>query len=333
MCIRIKGDVVRQLNDIYEDIYFKPRYKEDLKERLLNFLDAKLMKGEETIVEKLKNSYKYMQIEEHEIKIIKQEFINEYKEELFNSFNPLWYSTINKHKKNLSKEAFLYFLKKTINLFEKNFKRKFGSVYFNTISLNYIKHENLYIYAFSKKNNFLDINMDNTQHEGFNIENDEELEKLISYFKKNKKIASLKMFEKYLENFEYYLEMVGSSYISPFMFYETETEIKEGYDDKFNLNKLYELVYLFENKIEKGYLVDPKTREYKEINKTVRESKSSEIVREENSKQIILFFNLIRYLFPEKNYGSILTNTFEKELEDKFNELFNRYKEENKRIL
>lgn len=330
--IRIKGDIIRQLNEIYENIYFKQKYKEELKERILSFVDIKLMRGEENIVEKLKNSYKYMQIEEHEINVIKDPFIKEFKEEMFNYFNPLWYSNINKTKKNISKEAFVYLLKEIMNLYDKNTKNKFNYSFFNSTAIYYIINEMLYIYSYEKENNKIDINIDKTQHVGLNIEK-EEIEKTILFFKKHKKIGSLRNFEKYLNDFEYYLEKVGSSYIFSFNFYEGENEIKEVSDSVFDINKIYEIVYLIENKKEVCYLVDPKTREYKETNKKIRDLKSSEIIREKNNKEIILFFNLMKYLFQEKKYEKILSNEFKEELETKFNELFNQLKEENKKYL
>ncbi len=87
--IRLKGDITRQLNEIYIDYTFKVNYKNELKQRILDFYNS-LAKG--SIAELLSFSKEYCVIEQNEIKVLNSEFVNKYKEELFNSFNPLWYS-------------------------------------------------------------------------------------------------------------------------------------------------------------------------------------------------------------------------------------------------
>lgn len=86
--IRMKGDIIKQLNNIYIQFSFKEKYKEELKERILNFFDS-ISTG--TLTERLKSSKEFCIIENNEIKLFNQEFINKYNQELFNSFNPLWY--------------------------------------------------------------------------------------------------------------------------------------------------------------------------------------------------------------------------------------------------
>ena len=84
--IRLKGDITRQLNEIYIDYTFKINYKNELKQRILDFYNS-LSKG--SIAELLSFSKEYCVIEQNEIKVLNSEFVNKYKEELFNS---LWTS-------------------------------------------------------------------------------------------------------------------------------------------------------------------------------------------------------------------------------------------------
>lgn len=110
--IRLKGDITRQLNEIYIDYTFKVNYKNELKQRILDFYNS-LSKG--SIAELLSFSKEYCVIEQNEIKVLNSEFVNKYKEELFNSFNPLWYS--NKKIKSIKKEHKKEEIEKQNNLF------------------------------------------------------------------------------------------------------------------------------------------------------------------------------------------------------------------------
>lgn len=88
---RLNGDIVKQLENIY-GIKFKQKYKSDLKDRILFFLKFIIKKHEkDDYFETLSKIAIFLEIKDNKPYIIKQLFFNVYKEELFNSFNPIWY--------------------------------------------------------------------------------------------------------------------------------------------------------------------------------------------------------------------------------------------------
>lgn len=157
MKIRIKGDIVKQLNEIYPNILFRIKYKNELKERLIEFYNS-LIKG--SVSEILNFSKEYCLIEENEIKVFNEAFIDKYKTELFNSFNPIWYKEGVKKEKEKENG-------KKINEDEIGFEtaKKRIKEYININEINYGILDNAYGICDIEHNMFLDtvrvINKDN----------------------------------------------------------------------------------------------------------------------------------------------------------------------------
>lgn len=90
--INLKQDVIRQLNAIYgmssDPKSFKAKYKEEIKERIVFFVNKKFEKISFNELSTLKN---YIELKDCEIYKIKTLFLKKYKEELLKTFNPLWY--------------------------------------------------------------------------------------------------------------------------------------------------------------------------------------------------------------------------------------------------
>lgn len=125
--IRMKGDIIKQLNELYPEISFRIKYKNDIKERILFFVETKIDK-EATFFEKMKQIAEHIVIENTEVKQIKKEFVNKYKQELLNSFNPLW---LNKKRKKTIKEEIK---EKILNIEEED--NKDYSLYLFNLFLN-----------------------------------------------------------------------------------------------------------------------------------------------------------------------------------------------------
>lgn len=103
---RLNGDIIKQLENLYE-IKFLPKYKEELKDRILSFVHSIVkLHLEENIFETLHKISGFLIIEHNRPTIITNQFFVVYKEELFNSFNPLWYKQEIKTTKHLSKTDF-----------------------------------------------------------------------------------------------------------------------------------------------------------------------------------------------------------------------------------
>lgn len=139
--IRMKGDIIKQLNFIYPEYSFKNRYKEDFKNRIKIFFDQIL--NEKTLSEILELSKKYCIIENNEIKLLNNLFVETYKIELLNSFNPLWFY----NRKEIKKEEKI---EESIDLSHYLLKEILDTYIFNKIGSEQIKksikyfNENLY---------------------------------------------------------------------------------------------------------------------------------------------------------------------------------------------
>lgn len=89
---RLNGDIIKQLENIY-NIKFIHKYKDELKERILSFISSILKKDiEDNIFSFIEKFNKVIVINDNKPQFIRMKFINNHKIELFNSFNPIWYS-------------------------------------------------------------------------------------------------------------------------------------------------------------------------------------------------------------------------------------------------
>lgn len=141
---RLNGDITRQLENIYE-IRFKNKYKNDLKERILFFVNQ--INNE--------NNIDLFVFNDTVLIAIKHSFFIQYKEELINSFNPLWFTKIKIERSYSKKEIYyitdMYLYRKSFQI--KNFfipKSISGSHNPDILDLNYIKNDFDKI-VFSKK--------------------------------------------------------------------------------------------------------------------------------------------------------------------------------------
>lgn len=144
MNIRIKGDIVKQLNNIYS-VAFKIRYKNELRQRTIDFYNS-LFKG--SFVELLEFSKEYCIVEENEIRVLNENFVNKYKIELFNSFNPLWYSNRKKKEIKIDEEEIgLETAKKIISDYIDNFEIDKGGAIQKCKSLFYLSTDNNVLFS------------------------------------------------------------------------------------------------------------------------------------------------------------------------------------------
>lgn len=128
--IRIKGDIIKQLNELYPEFSFRIKYKNELKERILFFVETKIT-PELSFFEKIKEVSEHIIIENNEVKQIKKEFINKYKLELFNSLNPNWM------KKKIQKET----IKEKINNIKEEDKNDYSLLLFDLFINNIFKNK------------------------------------------------------------------------------------------------------------------------------------------------------------------------------------------------
>lgn len=114
---RLNGDITRQLN-LNFDAYFKEKYKNELKERIIAFVQADInnLYHNETFYNKYLLLSSFIEFEKGTIKSFNKEYFLRIKNELFNSFNPLWYTKKETKKRYLKKDfsnIFLFSLTKT----------------------------------------------------------------------------------------------------------------------------------------------------------------------------------------------------------------------------
>lgn len=106
-------DPIRQLNYIFK-ISLKPKFKEDIKERVVFFVEQTY---KNKTLEELRLLKKEVVFKELEIMKLEEEFFNKHGEALLNSLNPLWYSTEQKmilteaEKRNAEGEILLSLIK------------------------------------------------------------------------------------------------------------------------------------------------------------------------------------------------------------------------------
>lgn len=151
--LNLKQDIIRQLNTIYK-MSFKYKYKEEIKERILFFVDKKYNKL--SLLE-LKNIKKEIILIDNEIKEIKEDFFNKYKEDLLNSLNPLWYEIKENHIPIYHEKEFYKatILKECLEKVEIEIKEKYHK---NLISL----YGQRYNYSIRMQfHNFIERNTDN----------------------------------------------------------------------------------------------------------------------------------------------------------------------------
>ena len=106
---RLNGDITRQLN-LNFDAYFKEKYKNELKERIIAFVQADInnLYHNETFYNKYLLLSSFIEFEKGTIKSFNKEYFLRIKNELFNSFNPLWYTKKETKKRYLKKDLQQY---------------------------------------------------------------------------------------------------------------------------------------------------------------------------------------------------------------------------------
>lgn len=142
--MRLKGNIVYELEQLYFDFTFKNKYKKELQERINHFLNYFLIRNSFPGIEGIKKLNSFFKIKEGEIIILKQDFLNLYKEDLFNSFNPLWYSNKKEGSnelKQIRRSLCVSFINK-LNSFEKIYT-------IDNICQDY--YQNIFSFFFDKK--------------------------------------------------------------------------------------------------------------------------------------------------------------------------------------
>ena len=104
--LRLNGDITKQLESIY-NIRFHLKYKNELKDRIISFVNHTILSFfNNDFFETLNHIKLYVLIEDNRPIKITSLFFDKYKDELFNSFNPIWYSLSLEKKQHLSKRDF-----------------------------------------------------------------------------------------------------------------------------------------------------------------------------------------------------------------------------------
>lgn len=88
MNLFLNGNIIRQLNNIFK-LSFKNKYRKDIKERLLLFVNR--IYGDISLKD-LKLFKEEIVLKDFEINELKSEFFEKYKIELLNFFNPIWFN-------------------------------------------------------------------------------------------------------------------------------------------------------------------------------------------------------------------------------------------------
>lgn len=114
--IRLKGDIIFELNNIYENVIFNKSFKKELKERLFLFLDTVVSSSNLNSISSIVEFNSLIFFENTEPVMLTCLFFKKYKQELFNSFNPLWY-TEKINPKNCPKKYLLKTVFESIPLF------------------------------------------------------------------------------------------------------------------------------------------------------------------------------------------------------------------------
>lgn len=137
--LNLKQDLIRQLNTIY-GVSFKEKYKNDLKDRIFLFIEN--IYNNKTLLELklLKKEIVFNNLEIIKLDIV---FFDKYKVELFNSFNPLWYSKeqkiiLTEKEKSNSEANILYSIIQSSKLEIDNLFKKyvFSDDYFSLKKIN-----------------------------------------------------------------------------------------------------------------------------------------------------------------------------------------------------
>lgn len=105
---RLNGDIIKQLNNLY-GCSFKIKYKNELKERILFFIESYINDySEDIFINKFQHLFKYFEFDQSgNIIAFNNNFIILKKEELFNFFNPNMYT--------ISKKEYIYSKKELDN--------------------------------------------------------------------------------------------------------------------------------------------------------------------------------------------------------------------------
>ncbi len=283
MVIRIKGDIPKQLNNLYPKYSFKIRYKNELKQRILDFYDS-LLKGSASEI--LEYAKEYCVIENNQIKILNENFLNKYKEELFLSFNPLWFSNkkIKKEKStkieekkeiekpnnlflelDISKSIISFLIKEYCDMYADNSNR-----YKDILEKQYLKE----YYHFEKgqlkidnieKDYFLhNLNIKDCFDFNKNIKNNlnqetyENINNILKNFKNN-----LEILNNNFSNFNFEIQKISTSFLGKMFFeYQGVTIYPKDYKEK--------RYFIFINKKEEYMILETEDKkEYKIINKNM----------------------------------------------------------------
>lgn len=100
--LKLNGDIIKQLNNIY-GISFKEKNRKEIKERILFFVSDKLNEYKsDCLLETISKCSEIIIFQDNKPYLLTKLFFDKYKIELLNAFNPFWY--VNKEaKKTFSK--------------------------------------------------------------------------------------------------------------------------------------------------------------------------------------------------------------------------------------
>lgn len=126
---RLNGNIIEQLNSEYSNISFNSKYKNEIRNRTIDFFNLKIEEKKNQLTwNEFKHFLKDNIIFDMEIEKISFSFFDENKEELLNLFNPIW--TTKKKEISKSKEEHILNIK-IMNLFLENFPNIFIKKFYN----------------------------------------------------------------------------------------------------------------------------------------------------------------------------------------------------------
>lgn len=149
--INLNGDICRQLTNIY-GVYFKPKYKKEIKERLI-FISNSLLRN--ITLDQLNSFSDLFEINKNKITILKEKFLIINRDEILNSFNTIWLDNNKLIYKSTLKEGMYFRGEILIQILEeiKDFLKNNNITYENIKSQTGIQSYKNHLFIFEKKAN------------------------------------------------------------------------------------------------------------------------------------------------------------------------------------
>lgn len=89
---RLKGNLIYELEKNYPDLSFKNKYKADIKNRLFQFLDYVISSNNIHSLSCIERLNSFIVFENGSVSFLTELFFKQYKNDLLEAFNPIWYS-------------------------------------------------------------------------------------------------------------------------------------------------------------------------------------------------------------------------------------------------